>query len=299
VCSSLFIDNSCYWYTTPPPPPPPPVAAGNLYAAGTTCAQFNAQTGSALNRLCYTVSKGKVSVVTPSSFMYYVKVTAPSSSFTVNISQTVSRTGFRLFTVNTGGSVVNGDNCVRVTSVSSPSTGQARASVTRATVGRTYIIGVRYDTKSLVGYTTNGSLSANYTFSAKIGNNTVSNSTSTVTLYPNNCVGVSSGQLAKMPELGGLPGASAGVDKTGSETRLAIRVYPNPSNSQFNVLIEGSDRQTKGVLRVMNAQGQVVEEIKDVQPGMELELGVKYTSGTYTAVFIQGNQTTRQRMVRY
>jgi hypothetical protein len=231
--------------------------------------------------------------------MYYVKVVAPSASFTVNISQTVSRTGFRFFTVNTGGSVVNGDNCVRVTSVSSPSTGQARASVTRATVGRTYIIGVQYDTRSLVGYTTNGTLSANYTFVSRIGNTTVSNSTSTVTLYPNNCVGVAGGQLARMPELGGLPGASAGVDKTGSEAILQIRVYPNPSNNRFNVLIEGSDRQTKGVLRVMNAQGQVVEEIKDVKPGMELQLGVKYSSGTYTVVFIQGDQVTRQRMVRY
>jgi hypothetical protein len=231
--------------------------------------------------------------------MYYVKVIAPSASFTVNIGQTVSQTGFRLFAVNTRGSVVSGDNCARVTSVSSPSTGQARASITRATVGRTYIIGVQYDTRSLVGYVTNGTFSANYSFSAKIGNTTLSNSTSTVTLYPNNCVGVSSGQLARMPELGGLPGASAGVDKTGSEAILQIRVYPNPSNSRFNVLIEGSDRQTKGVLRIINAQGQVVEEIKDVKPGMELQLGVKYTSGTYTAVFIQGSQVTRQRMVRY
>jgi hypothetical protein len=65
------------------------------------------------------------------------------------------------------------------------------------------------------------------------------------------------------------------------------------------VLIEGSNRQAKGVLRVMNAQGQVVEEIKDVKPGMELQLGVKYTSGTYTTVFIQGDQVTRQRMVKY
>jgi len=52
-------------------------------------------------------------------------------------------------------------------------------------------------------------------------------------------------------------------------------------------------------LRVMNAQGQLVEEIKDVKPGMELQLGVKYTSGTYTAVFIQGDQVSRQRMVKY
>jgi NAD(P)-dependent dehydrogenase (short-subunit alcohol dehydrogenase family) len=49
----------------------------------------------------------------------------------------------------------------------------------------------------------------------------------------------------------------------------------------------------------VGAVGQVVEEIKDVKPGMELQLGVKYTSGTYTAVFIQGSQVTRQRMVRY
>jgi PKD repeat protein len=309
VTSAAGCQDSTSTTVTVTAPPPPPVAAGNLYASGTTCAQFNGGSANALTQLCYTVrtipasrrspAVTSVSSVTPASFMYYVKVIAPSASFTVNISQTVSRTGFRLFTVNTGGSVVSGDNCARVTSVSSPSTGQARASITRATVGRTYIIGVRYDTRSLVGYTTNGTLSANYTFVSRIGNTTVSNSTSTVTLYSNNCVGVAGGQLARMPELGGLPGASAGVDKTGSEAILQIRVYPNPSNNRFNVLIEGSDRQTKGVLRIMNAQGQVIEEIKDVKPGTELQLGVKYTSGTYTAVFIQGNQVTRQRMVKY
>jgi len=309
VTSAAGCQDSSSTTVTVTAPPPPPVAAGNLYAAGTTCTQFNVGSASSLTQMCYTVrttpasrrrpASTSVSAVTPASFMYYVKVIAPSASFTVNIGQTVNQTGFRLFAVNTRGSVVSGDNCARVTSVRSPSTGQARASVTRATVGRTYIIGVRYDTRALVGYVTNGTLSANYSFSAKIGNTTLSNSTSTVTLYPNNCVGVSSGQLARMPELGGLPGASAGVDKTGSEAILQIRVYPNPSNSRFNVLIEGNDRQTKGVLRIINAQGQVVEEIKDVKPGMELQLGVKYTSGTYTAVFIQGNQTTRQRMVKY
>ncbi len=286
--------------TTPPPPPPPPVVSGNLFALATTCAQFNGNTGTALTRLCYTVSSGRVSGVTPASFMYYVKVTAPSASFTVNIAQTVSRSGFRLFTVNTGGSVASGDNCVKVASVTTPSTGQARVSITKATVGRTYIIGVRYDTKSLVGYTTNGTLNASYGFSAKIGNATLPNSTASVMLYPNNCVGVSGGQVTgRLPEVGGLPGAAAGVDKTGSDTKLQIRVYPNPSNSRFTVFIESSDRKTKGTLRIMNAQGQVVEEIKDVLPGSELEMGMKYLSGTYTAVFIQGNQTTRQRLVKY
>jgi hypothetical protein len=286
--------------TAPPPPPPPPVVAGNLFALNTTCAQFNGSTGTALTRLCYTVSSGRVNAVTPASFMYYVKVTAPSASFTVNIAQTVSRSGFRLFTVNTGGSQASGDNCVRVASVTTPSTGQARVSITRATVGRTYIIGVRYDTRSLVGYTTNGTLNASYSFVARIGNTTLPNSTGSVMLYPNNCVGVSGGQVTgRLPELGGLPGAVAGVDKTGSDAKLQIRVYPNPSNSRFTVLIESNDRLTKGTLRIINAQGQVVEELKNVQPGSELMIGMKYISGTYTAVFIQGNQTTRQRMVKY
>ncbi len=196
--------------------------------------------------------------------------------------------------------MASGDNCVKVASVTTPSTGQARVSITKATVGRTYIIGVRYDTKSLVGYTTNGTLNASYGFSAKIGKATLPNSTGSVMLYPNNCVGVSGGQVTgRLPEVGGLPGAAAGVDKTGIDTKLQIRVYPNPSNSRFTVLIESSDRITKGTLRVMNAQGQVIEEIKEVLPGTEMLMGMKYISGTYTAVFIQGNQTTRQRMVKY
>jgi PKD repeat protein len=296
--------------TAPPPPPPPPVASGNLFAMGTTCATFINGSAASLTQICYAVKAGratrgrpapiKVSTVTPASFMYYVRVTAPSASFTVNIAQTVSQNGFKLFTVNTRGSQASGDNCVRVASVASPSTGQARVSITRATVGRTYIIGVRYDTRSLVGYTTNGTLNANYSFSAKIGNTTLPNSTSSITAYPNNCAGVSGGQVTgRLPEVGGLPGAAAGVDKTGSDAKLQIRVYPNPSNNRFTVLIESSDRITKGTLRILNAQGQVVEEVKNVLPGTELLMGMKYISGTYTAVFIQGNQTTRQRMVKY
>jgi hypothetical protein len=285
------------------PPPPPPPAAGNLYVAGATCAQFNGGTASALTRLCYTVKTTpasrrspaviSVSAVTPANFMYYVKVTAPSTSFTVNIGQVVDRTGFRLFTVNTAGSVASRDNCVRVASVTTPSNGQARVSISRATVGRTYIIGVRYNTSPLVGYVTNGTLTANYTFSAKIGTQTLANSTSSVILYPNNCASapasIISSRMPDSKEIDNTTNSTNTSTKTLSITNLGLKVYPNPTSHHFNVVVEGGVQQTEGVLRVMNMVGQLIEERKQVKPGQLVQLGHQYINGMYMIEYTQGS----------
>jgi PKD repeat protein len=299
-------DSTSSTVTVTAPPPPPPPAAGNLYVAGTTCAQFNGRTASALTRLCYTVrttpatrrnpAVTSVSAVTPTSFMYYVRVTAPSSSFTVNIGQVVDRAGFKLFTVNTGGSVASGDNCVRVASVTTPSTGQARVSISRATTGRTYIIGVRYNTSPLVGYVTNGTLTANYTFSAKIGTQTLANSTSSVTLYPNNCASAPASIISsRMPDSKEIKGNSNNTinststsTKSLSITNLSLKAYPNPTSHYFNVVVEGGSPQTEGVLRVMNMVGQLIEEKKQVKPGQLIQLGHQYIDGMYLIEYIQG-----------
>jgi uncharacterized protein (TIGR02145 family) len=284
----------------PPPPPPPPPAASNLYVAGITCAQFNGRTASALTRLCYTVrttpasrrrpASTSVSAVTPTSFMYYVRVTAPSTSFTVNIGQVVDRAGFRLFKVNTGGSQASGDNCVRVASVTTPSTGQARVSITKATVGRTYIIGVRYDTKSLVGYTTTGTISPVYTFSAKIGTQTLANSTSSVTAYPNNCASAPASIISsRMPDSKDINNTTNAPAKALSITNLSLKAYPNPTSHYFNIVVEGGAQQTEGVLRVMNMVGQLIEEKKQVKPGQLIQVGHQYINGMYLIEYTQGS----------
>jgi hypothetical protein len=231
--------------------------------------------------------------------MYYVRVTAPSTSFTVNIGQVVDRAGFRLFTVNTGGSVASGDNCVRVASVTTPSTGQARVSISRATTGRTYIIGVRYDTSPLVGYVTNGTLTANYTFSAKIGTQTLANSTSSVILYPNNCASapasIISSRMPDSKEIDNTSNTTNTSTKTLSITNLSLKVYPNPTSHYFNVVVEGGDSNIEGLLRIVNQVGQLVEEIKSVKPGQEVKLGYGYINGTY---FVEYRQADRRAIVK-
>jgi hypothetical protein len=201
--------------------------------------------------------------------------------------------------VNTGGSVASGDNCVRVASVTTPSTGQARVSISRATTGRTYIIGVRYNTSPLVGYVTNGTLTANYTFSAKIGTQTLANSTSSVTLYPNNCASAPASIISsRMPDSKEIKGNSNNTTNTTNSTNtstkslsitnLSLKVYPNPTSHYFNVVVEGGSPQTEGVLRVMNMVGQLIEEKKQVKPGQLIQLGHQYIDGMYLIEYIQG-----------
>jgi hypothetical protein len=239
--------------------------------------------------------------------MYYVRVTAPSTSFTVNIGQVVDRADFRLFTVNTGGSVASGDNCVRVASVTTPTTGQAGVSISRATTGRTYIIGVRYNTSPLVGYVTNGTLTANYTFSAKIGTQTLANSTSSVTLYPNNCASAPASIISsRMPDSKEIKGNSNNTTNSTNTSTKAIRItnlslkaYPNPTSHYFNVVVEGGSPQTDGVLRVMNMVGQLIEEKKQVKPGQLIQVGHQYINGMYLIEYTQGSDRATLKVNKY
>ena len=124
-----------------------------LTPTGTTCTQFVNGTAETQSILNYSVSNGKVAQnVTPGVFFYWVMVTAPAGSNTFTITQTITTGNFTgLFDFHSGSNVFT-SNCgsVHATITQNPATGAVTAQFNAPTAG-TYIISIKYQTKSIVG----------------------------------------------------------------------------------------------------------------------------------------------------
>ena len=76
-----------------------------------------------------------------------------------------------------------------------------------------------------------------------------------------------------------------------------IDVFPNPSNSSFNVIIQSSDQTEKVQLKIINIAGQIME-IRNIAPGQSLRIGERYRPGTYLIQVMQGNQTKIAKVIK-
>jgi len=120
---------------------------------GTTCSQFRDGTAETLLNLNYSVAGGKIkNNVTPGVFFYWVKVTVPAGNQSFTITQTITTGNFTgLFNFASGSSVFNSScNSVSDTITQNTTTGAVTVQFNAATAG-TYIIGIKYDSKSIVG----------------------------------------------------------------------------------------------------------------------------------------------------
>ena len=122
-----------------------------------------------------------------------------------------------------------------------------------------------------------------------IGNLTLTNSTSSVTAYPNNCANAPAGIISsRMPDSKEINITTNAPAKALSITNLKLKAYPNPTSHYFNVVVEGGAQQTDGMLRVMNMVGQLIEEKKQVKPGQLIQIGHQYINGMYLIEYTQG-----------
>jgi hypothetical protein len=143
---------------TATPTPTPTATAGRISQitpTGTTCAQFRDNIAATLDHLNYSVANGKVkNNVTPGVFFYWVKVTVPAGNNIVTITQTITTGNFACLFDFTSGSNVFDSNCnsVSETITQNPTTGTVTVNFNAPTAG-TYIIGIKYDSKSIAGCT--------------------------------------------------------------------------------------------------------------------------------------------------
>ena len=258
-----------------------------LYPTATTCSSF--KTGATrLTEVCYSVKSGFVSNVTPGVFFYYAYVTAPSSSFTVDVTQTSLTTGFKLFGVqissNQSQVFLWDPSCNKVATGTQVTLGQARVSISNATAGRIYVLSVKYDAKSVLNSPV-GSVPpiANYNFTMKVNSTVVTGSSINLQAKPSNCV------VVRMAD---------------SETVEAgtLLAYPNPTAGDVRVNYEMLEAG-KATFMLYDLTGKMVmfreEQHDDAgQYQLELKLTDKYLSnGLYFLRVIRNDRADELRIL--
>jgi hypothetical protein len=118
---------------------------------GTTCNQFRDGTAQTLLNLNYSVAGGKIKQnVTPGVFFYWVSVTASAGNNSFTITQTITTGNFNTFFNFASGSNVFNSSCNSVGSTITQN-GNTTTVMFNAPTAGTYIIGIKYDSKSIVG----------------------------------------------------------------------------------------------------------------------------------------------------
>jgi hypothetical protein len=120
---------------------------------GTTCNQFRAGTATTLSAVQYSVKNGLVSQVNPGVFFYWVEVSASAGSNTFTIDQAITTGNFDShFFSQASGSFVYNSGCTKVQNATISTSGGVTTVTFNASSAGTYIIGVKYDTGSVVGF---------------------------------------------------------------------------------------------------------------------------------------------------
>lgn len=86
------------------------------------------------------------------------------------------------------------------------------------------------------------------------------------------------------------------VVKTAAQTSMLA--MPNPSTSDFRILISSNDLQTKGTLRIIDITGAVKEIRNNVSIGQTITLGNAYKAGVYIAEFIHGTEKVVTKLIK-
>jgi alpha-N-acetylglucosamine transferase len=80
--------------------------------------------------------------------------------------------------------------------------------------------------------------------------------------------------------------------------QLAIKAFPNPTNSQFNVQLLSNNNTDKVQLRVMDIQGRTVEMMHNLNAGQVVQIGAAYRPGIYIVEMIQGNNRKQVKLLK-
>jgi len=96
-------------------------------------------------------------------FFYWVSVTAPAGSNTFTITQTITTGNFSTFFDMASGSAVFSSNCGSVSNTITQNGNTTTVTFNAPTAG-TYIIGIKYDSKSIVGATAPNPPTVHYSF---------------------------------------------------------------------------------------------------------------------------------------
>jgi hypothetical protein len=263
----------------------------HIFPTQTTCCNFVTGTATGLTNACTKISGRTINNAIPGVFFYYSNVVAPSSSFTINVRQSNDGDLNKLFTIQNAQQVrLTTSSCGNVSFAGSMLNGntEARYVVTGATPGATYVVSVKYDTKSIIGAVYTGpDNQSTYTFGSYVNNVLSAGSAGTIDAV--------AGCADNTP----LPGdCSLPAAKISSTKGMGATVYPNPFANNFKLSITSVNAEDVQI-RVYDMLGKTVDsrsvKMSDVEA---FELGDGYPSGIYNIVISQGTEVKTQRVIK-
>ena len=80
--------------------------------------------------------------------------------------------------------------------------------------------------------------------------------------------------------------------------RMEIKVMPNPTACQFNLTVKSNNITDKINLKVMDAQGKLIETRSGLNAGQTLRIGSNYRPGTYFIQVVQDKQRRTTTVIK-
>jgi hypothetical protein len=252
-----------------------PTCNSGIFPTSVTCSSYKTGANS-LSQLCYTSKSNKVSNVTPGQFFYYTVITAPSTSFTVDVIETKSCSGLALFGINQKNQILLWNpNCKKVAQGTQVSLGDGRIRITNATVGTQYILSVKYDSKTIIGSTfTRPASTCTYRFVSKIAGVTVSGSVASIDLVPNckttstDCKTTSTGKVASTTAK-----TAADVTPTADNT-MDVEVFPVPFKDELFLRYK-FETDSNVSIEIFDIEGRLLARESDTKVFFDKELKIK------------------------
>jgi hypothetical protein len=279
----------------------PELPCAHIFPTATQCCHFTSGLAQQQVKVCYSKSGNSISNVIPGVFFYYSNIVAPASGpFVITVTQSVNNASFKLF------SVQNADpnqirlfttNCGSVNftgSVSGTNNSVATLSVGSYTPGATYVVSVKYESKSISGSSFGGTPTANYTFGAKLNGADVGGSAGVLQAVANcsddtpNTPGCTSGFVST---------TTTEVQSTDDASDLKIATYPNPYNNVVNFRF-ASPKSGKAVLEVYDILGRKLAVVYQGEVKSNIPVDVKYNVPALNRVSLVYKLTVDNKSIR-
>jgi hypothetical protein len=82
-----------------------------------------------------------------------------------------------------------------------------------------------------------------------------------------------------------------------ADIKLDVKVLPNPTLTQFEMIVSSDDKETPVQIRVISGAGRVLNAMK-ATVGQRVQFGQEYTSGMYIAEVVQGNKRKTVKLIK-
>nr|WP_316635052.1 T9SS type A sorting domain-containing protein [uncultured Flavobacterium sp.] len=266
---------------------------GLIYPTQTTCTSYlNNQPP--LDKICFTVtkkgSKSTISNATPGVFFYYATIIAPSNgNLTIEVLQfNTSSPHVKEFAIQQDQVFLFDNNCTKIaTGKEAPKgSGQATVTIPNAIKDRTYVISVKYDTKTIISQTAPSADYQSY-FISKVNGNVV-NSTAGNILVSNCSAPTAPTAVVKTADTI----APTDVTTTSKIKPADFTAYPVPFKDQLTIRYN-FDYKSDVKIEVFNALGIMVLTKHDADGYLNKEVLLDLTNAGQEGIYIVKVSTNR------